>query len=285
MKKLVSLMMLALFFVSCGHKKDAKDFMKALEAETGHDYDIAKLHTEKGDYVVYKNNTTGEYEAYNMKKWDRKDNSTYSEFLANGAVEGVDIVLNLEQKEEYIQDGYWQDEYITDYDYYEYYDEWCECWVEDYTVEYIWVGSYWVDTSYWYTFYTGGGFRFSNTQGQSKDLEMIASIKEELQEGLIAHTLKNDYKLTVGRSKELAKLVTQYQKLESSRELTTSEKDKFAMDALGVSVADVEKALKAKAQGDEAQYSSLLDEASKTNQTNPETIGKFFEDYVTEGAL
>lgn len=285
MKKLVSLMMLALFFVSCGHKKDAKDFMAALEAETGDDYSIAKLHTETGKYVVYKNNTTGEYEAYNMKKWDRKENSTYSEFLANGAVEGVDIVLNLDRNEEYIEDGYWQDEYIEDYDYYEYYDDWCECWVEDYTVEYIWVGSYWVDTSYWYTYYTGGGFRFSNTQNLSKDLETLASMKEEIQEGLIAQTLKDDFKLTVNRSKELAKLVTQYQKLENTRELTATEKDQFALDALGVSVTKIESALKAKAQGSEAQYSSLLDEASQVNKTTPEQIGRFFDEYVTEGAL
>lgn len=285
MKKLVSLMMLALFFVSCGHKKDAKDFMAALEAETGHDYEIAKLHTETGKYVVYKNKTTGEYEAYNMKKWDRKENSSYSEFLANGAVAGVDIVLNLDQKSEYIEDGYWQDEYIEDYDYYEYYDEWCECWVEDYTVEYIWVGSYWVDTSYWYTYYTGGGFRFSNTQNLTKDLETLASLKEDIQEGLIAQTLKSDFKLSVGRSKELAKLVTQYQKLESARALTGEEKDKFALDALGVSVNKIENALKAKAQGNEGEFTSLLEEASKVNQTTPEQIGRFFDEYVTDGVL
>lgn len=280
MKKLLSLLLLTFVFVSCGHKKDAKSFMKALEAETGQDYEIAKLYTEKGDYVVYKNKTTGEYEAYNMDKWNRKADKTYTDFLENGAVEGVDFVLNLTKNKKWVEDGYWQDEYETYYYYYEYWDDWCECWQEDYEVEEVWVGSYWVDTSYWYTYYTGGGFRFSNTQNISRDLETMASLKEEVQESLIAHTIKSDFKLSVDRSKKLAKLVTRYQKLESARELTGNEKDEFALEALGVSYAKIESALKQKAQGDEAGFKDLLKEASKVNKTTPEQIGRFFDEYV-----
>ncbi len=282
MKKLAILLSLTFMFISCGHKKDAKSFVEAIEAHSGQDYSIAKLHTETGQYVVLKNNDTGEYEAYNMDKWDRKNNTSYSDFISNGAVLGTDFILNLEQQQEYISDGYTQDVYETHYEYYEYYDDYCECWVEDYDTYDVWVDSYWVDTSYWYTYYTGGGYSFSNTQKGSKDLEMLASVKEDIQKGLIAYTLKSEFKLSTSRSKELAKLVTKFQKLENIRSLTDSEKNEFAMDALGVSYSSIESAVRKKSNGENSEYESLLKEASVKNETSAEQIGRFFNEYVDQ---
>jgi hypothetical protein len=283
MKNFLTLMMLAVFFVSCssGHKKDAKAFEKLLEAETGESYKIVKLDTEKGDYVVYKNTTTGEYVAFNMANFNR-DTATTLETYYSTAVEGVDIVRTLDRDEEWVDSGYYEDEYETRTYYDEYFDDDCSCYrYEEYT-ESVWVGQYWVDTSHWYTFYTGGGFRFSNTQTGSKDLETLAALKEDVKEKLIKHTLTSDFSLSETRSSELAKMLSRYQKLENSRELTIQEKDSFTMDALGVSYTKIESALKEKAQGNQQSFKSLLDEASKVNNTTPEQIDRFFDQYIDE---
>lgn len=284
MHKLLLMSVLALFFVSCGHQKDAKSFKEALEASSGDSYSIAKLYTVTGDYVVYKNNRTGEYEAYNMKKWDRKNMSNYSQFLGN-ATEGVDIVKNLVQNREWVSSGYYESVYEYHTYYYETYDSYCDCYVTESYTESYYVGEVWVDTSHWDTFYYGGGFRFDNTSSQSKDLETFAALKEEVAEKFLTYKLTSEFSLSANRASELAKLASRYQKLESVRELTASEKDSFALEALGVSYSQVESAIKAKAEGSTGQYSKLLDEASKVNNTTPEQMGRFFDEIVLTDML
>lgn len=279
LQKIFVLMLMSVFFVACGHKKDAKSFEKVLEASTGQAHSIAKLDTEKGQYVVYKNEVTGEYVAYNMDKWDRENMTMMSQYQG---VEGVDIVHNLGKTTIWVDSGYWESVYSTQYDTYSYYDDYCECWQTETESYQVYMGERWVDTSHWYTYYTGGGFRFDNTSTQSKDLDTIAALKEETAEKFMAFKLKSEFSLSANRAEELAKLANRYQKLENSRELTTTEKDKFAMDALGVSMTQVESALKAKAEGNDARYEELLETAAKTNNTTPEQIGKFFNEMVIE---
>lgn len=282
LQKILVLMLLSVFFVACGHKKDAKSFEKALEEATGHPHTIVKLDTEKGKYVVYQDKVTGEYVAYNMAKWDRENMSSLDQYMANGAVEGVDIVRNLLQNSVWIHQGHWEPIYETRTRSYSVWDDYCECWKTETEYFTVHIGDRWVDTSYWYTYYTGGGFRFDNTSTQSKDLDTIAALKEEVAEKFIAHKLSSEFSLSANRAAELAKLAYKYQKLENTRELTASEKDKFAMEALGVSMSQVESAIKAKAEGDESRYQALLETAAKTNNTTPEEIGRFFNEMVLE---
>ncbi len=284
MQKILILALMFVITVACGHKKDAKTFEKALEAQTGHQWSIVKLQTETGKYVVYKDETTGLYSAYNMDKWDRKKMKTTDEFFAS-ATKGVDFVMNLQKVDEYIEDGYYQDvyEYYTYYD--EYYDEECDCYYTEEYTESVWVGTEWVDTSYWYTYYTGGGFRFDNTSGRSKDLETMAALEEEVAEKFMAHKFSSEFSMSENRAAELAKLANRYQKLENTRELTASEKDQFALSALGVSFTQVESALKAKAEGKDSQYEELLAKASAVNKTTPEQIGKFFDELQLEESV
>lgn len=281
LQKLFVLVLMCVCFVACGHKKDAKSFEKALEAN-GESYSIVKLDTEKGKYVVYKNDVTGEYVAYNMDKWDRKNMTTVSQYLAAGAVEGVDIVKNLLKTTEWIESGYWESIYDTWTETYEYYDEDCECWETETEYFSVYVGEQYVDTSHWYTYYTGGGFRFDNTSTQSKDLETIAALKEEVAEKFMSHKFQSEFSLSVNRATELAKLAGRYQKLENSRELTNTEKDTFALSALGVSMTQVEAALKSKAEGNDSRFEALMETAAKVNNTTPEQIGKFFNEMVVD---
>jgi hypothetical protein len=282
LQKLIVLSLLSFLFVACAQKKDAQSFEKVLEAETGHSHSIAKLYTEKGNFAVYKDEVTGEFKAYNMDKWDRETMTTVAQFMANGTTDGVDVVRNLAKSSVWVVDGYWESIYRTEYGYDEYYDEDCDCYeTERYSYE-VYVGERYVDTSHWYTYYSGNGFRFENTSSGSKDLETVAALKEEAAEKFIAFKLKSEFSLSTNRAEELAKLANRYQKLENSRELTSPEKDKFAMEALGVSMNQVESALKAKAEGSESHYQQLLETAAKTNNTTPEQIGKFFNEMVVE---
>jgi uncharacterized lipoprotein YehR (DUF1307 family) len=281
MQRILVLVLFLFTLMSCGHRRDAKTFEKALEAATGQGYQIAKLWSENGKYVVYKNESTGEYVAYNMDKWDRKTMTSFDQFTA-GAVEGVDVVRNLARNKEWVESGYWKDDYDTVTEYYEYYDEDCECWEwESYTYT-VYVGTYWVDTSHWYTFYTGGGFRFNSTSSQSKDLETMAALEEEVAEKFLAHKLSSEFSLSATRADELAKLATRYQKLENARELTDQEKDTFAMEALGVSMNQIESAIKKKTGGESDAYEQLLKQASVVNKTTPEQIGKIFDEIILE---
>lgn len=284
-QKIFALMLVLLVVVGCSDskkKEDAKDFEHALEAKTGQSFKIAKLNTEKGKFVVFKNETTGEYVAYNLGKWDPGTMTTFDQYMANGVVEGVDIIGNLNKDQEWKVDGYYESVYTDVYDTYTEYDSYCDCYKTKTETRSVYVGERWVDTSRWYTFYTGGGFRFENTAGRSKDLETIAALKEEVALEFMSYKFKSEFSLSDNRADELARLASRYQKLENARELTTNEKDKFAMDALGVSMNQMESALKAKAEGNDSKYEELLETAAQVNNTTPEQIGKFFNEMVLE---
>lgn len=274
MQKLLVLLAVTMLFVACNEqKKTAKSFEAALEAETGHSYTVVKLQTEKGNYSVFKDENTGEFVAYNMDKWDRNTMTSYSQYAA---VPG-DIVKNLNQKQEWVVSGYYEAVYDYYTDYYQSYDSYCDCYTTQSRQVQVYVGDRYVDTSHWYTFYTGGGFRFENTSGASKDLETIAALKEDAATAMMKAKFKSEFSLSDNRAGELASLANKYQKLENTRELTSSEKDKFALSALGVSMNQVESAMKKKAEGQDAAYDDLLKKAAQVNNTTPEQIGKFFD--------
>lgn len=278
MQRVLLLLSICLLAVACGHRQDAKTFETALETALGAQFKIVKLDTEKGEYVVYQNQTTGEYVAYNLAKWDRKTMTTVDQYLAAGAVDGVDIVRGLNQGKEWVTSGYWRDVYVTDWDWV--YDSTCQC--DRYVSEQVWAGQEWVDTSHWYTYYVGGGFRFDNTSSQSRDLDTLAALQDQAAEQFMAQRLKSQFSLSADRAGELAKLANRYQKLENARELTAAEKDQFAMSALGVSMSQVESAVQNRAQGNEARYQQLLNTAARVNNTTPEQIGRFFDEMVTD---
>jgi hypothetical protein len=281
MQKFLALIALSLVLVGCNEqKKQAQSLELALQASTGHSYTIVKLQTEKGNFSVFRDENTGEYIAYNMDKWDRNTMTSYSQYAA---VDG-DIVHSLNQGKEWVVSGYWQPIYNTYTDYHDVYSSSCNCYVsESYTTQ-VYVGDTYVDTSHWYTFYTGGGFRFENNSGVSKDLETIAALKDDAAQSMMKAKFKSEFSLSDNRAGELAKLANKYTKVESARELTSTEKDQFALSALGVNMNQVESAMKKKAQGQDNAYNDLLKQAAQVNNTTPEQIGKFF-DQMSEASL
>lgn len=272
MKSFITISFLTLILVSCnGLDKKASKFEKILESSTGQDQSVAKLWTEKGQYVVYKNEVTGEYTAYNLEKFDKKMKS-YEAYAS--AVSANDVVQNLLQDKEWVVSGHYY-EYSTD-------STSCDADNNCYTTTSYYTTDEWIDTSHWNVFYTGGGFRFENNSIQTRDLDTLGALREDATLALMSHELTSQFSLSANRAQELAKLALRYQKLESRRELTSSEKNSFALESLGVSFTKVESAVKAKRNGSEAEYKKLLDEASQHNRTTPEEIGRFFEEFISE---
>lgn len=208
-------------------KQKRDDFKTELEAYTGDKYTVAKSNTDVPGYVVFKNETTGKYVAYNVER--RNSVITFEQYIAEGnAVHNLGVTTR-------------ENGMLTE------------------------------------TIYVYGGLTFANAEGPSRDLELIGSLKEEAAKTYLTVKLATEFSLSSDRASELANLVIRHKRLENSRALTPSEKDRFALKALGVSMTSVEKALKKKMNGDEAAYLEMLEKAAEVNKTTPEQVGRFFD--------
>jgi hypothetical protein len=266
--KLLLLLTSMLLLSACRDSwKEAEKFEVLLENETGQSHSLVKFSTKVPGYRVYKNEVTGEYSAYNLENYNRKKVETYEAYLAVAGESAV--VHNLEVKNEWVEEGHYYEE-SNSYTVCDSNNENC------YTQTDTWTTDEWIDTSHYEDFYYGGGFRFSNVSVRSRDLETVAALQEEAAVKMMSVVLSSQYSLSSIRAEELATLSYRYKKLENARELTASEKDMFAMKALGVSMTEVERSMK----GDDKTYQNLLETAAQVNRTTPEQIGQFFQDYM-----
>jgi hypothetical protein len=214
-----------------------------LEQSTGQSFSIEKTYTESGKYVVYKNESTGNYIAYNLWKYNSETMTSLDQYLANAAF-GADIVGNLSVFVDYTYDNH--GDRVTKF--------------------------------YFYT----DGFIFNSVSRASKDLETLSYLDEVASETFIASKLAYDFSFSSDRALELAKLTTKYQKLESARSLTLSEKDQFSLKALGVSFRKIERSIKANQQGQNSALNSLIEQAALLNRTSPEQMGRFFSEVLVQ---
>ncbi len=262
-------------------KKDshAKQLAIALSHEKGETYEVIRT---TGNHAVLHNTDTDEYVALNVLLWDPKTMDSYQQYAA--VATDADVVRNLVPKTEWIVEGH--DEAITTTEWnWEtvWHPENCfGCYEREQVQSTVVIGYKWVDTSHFHTFYDGAGLRFSTIESGTKDLESIAALREDVAKAELKSQFKNRYKLAESRSQELASLTYKYFRMENARELTDLEKDSFALKALGVSMSQIESAVKAKMIGSDDSYQKLLQEAAVVNKTSPEMIGKFFEEVILE---
>lgn len=244
MKSIIVLMSLLFLLVGCmtaeekASENKARSFAIALNGETGDKWQVIQYSSEQPGYMVFRNNSTGVYYAYNVGKWDGTSYSTFASVALPG-----DIVSPLLSHT-----------------------------VTRTTTNADGTKDTWDDT-----YYTYGGLRFSNTLNISRDLETVGALREQASQSMMAAQFQSQYSLSSNRAQELAKLTSRYKRLENNRALTMSEKNVFAMSALGVSMNQVESAMKLKAQGDDRAYEDLLETAARVNRTTPEQVGKFFD--------
>jgi hypothetical protein len=257
--------------------RDAFEVLLETNTGVGQTY-VETSYKTNGNYVIFKD-ANGVYTAYNINKFDRATMTVWDNYIANTG--DTDIYANLRVEGYLYESGYWQPRFETVTGWNEYYDPTCDCnRVENYAYE-VYVGDVWIDTSTWETnYYSTNGTMFENTNIASRDLEMHAAIREDQLRDVVTTQLQNQFALSADRAEELAELLQKYKKLESNRALTATEKDYFALETLGVSLSEAERALKEKAQGNNEAYENLLEEAAQVNSTTPETVGKFIETYI-----
>jgi hypothetical protein len=162
MKTLVLVLLTTIALTGCVSKEkklQGSTFEAALEAETGHRYRVVKYDTEQRGFMVFKNETTGKYEAYNMSKWDPATMSTYANFSAIATASDRYIGLERQTETEYVSgaDGYESTTYI---------------------------------------YYTYGSLRFENASTMTKDLEYLASLRDEAATAYLTHRFKSEFSLS-----------------------------------------------------------------------------------------
>jgi len=114
---------------------------------------------------------------------------------------------------------------------------------------------------------------FSEADSSIKDLELMGANLEEYQNQNLGEALSINYGLSVERSQEVARLITQYKKLSTKRSLTPTEKNYFSHELLGT---DYEKALGSLTTGQDLD--GLLEKAADINGTSPEAVSSILSE-------
>lgn len=94
----------------------------------------------------------------------------------------------------------------------------------------------------------------------------------------MAQQLEVRFGLSSERSREIAKVAHQFNKLAGSRELTEKDADIFSVAVIGKSIKDVERAVKESVQGNSENFKVMLDEIAKHNKTSPEKINQIISE-------
>jgi hypothetical protein len=247
---------------------NSEKFEQFLESQTSQDWQIAKINYGQ-PRTVFKNNATGEFVAYNVDLFAAGNFSTLNDYQM--AASSTDIIRNLSSKREWVESGYYEPVYgerVTT-------DSFGNTIFEKYVIY-----ESWVDTSSWETFYYGGGFKFENQNTPNRDLETLASLAEEENAKVLTQLVSSQFSLSLPRATEITRLIIKQKKLENVRALTLDEKNRFALSALGVSMNQVENALKEKNQGFDRNYQELIQKVADYNKTTIEAVQLLFNHYI-----
>ena len=113
---------------------------------------------------------------------------------------------------------------------------------------------------------------FEKTAGSVKDLEKVAALSEAFQVETLASNIASEFGLSDDRSIKVAQLAASWNKLSKTRALTEGDADAFTKELAGVSMADMDNAEKAAANGSGAELSAVLAKAAAVNGTTSENM-------------
>lgn len=277
-KKLFALLSILFVLVSCGHRKDANSFEDLLESATGDDFQIVKLNTLNAGYVVYQNQRTGEFVAYNLNKFDRKGDMTYAQYLA--AADSNDVVVGLDHFSQVELD------YIPHYETDVWY-EWELVW-DPYLDDYVWEEVRYEETYTWYEevwvtrhYYEGSGFVFEiGTKEDSKDLEKIGGLIEQAQVNDIATQLEKSFGLSEGRAMKVGKMLKNFQDVTNKRGMTNEDLSLLGKEILGTDINKLKAAYKKSIEGEKEDMDKLIEQAAELNEIDPEHMSALMNQYL-----
>lgn len=227
------------------HNQLAEHFVNQLNATGLYDVDLAKSSTLRSNFIVIYDHDLDSYDAINIDNYaPGMDVLDYVDNNAGRFYYDLDVLPGHYEWEPYDR-----------------YDSWCECWVTD-------TREVWIPTRYrdrW------SGFVFEKIKSSSKDLETFAALAEEATIANRAESVATKFGLSVDRSREVVRLAMAWQK-QGGKNLTDKDQDAFSKELLGFSITEAKAAAKSAAEGNVKAMDQLIEEAAITNSTSPEHV-------------
>lgn len=121
---------------------------------------------------------------------------------------------------------------------------------------------------------------FEETDVQIKDLEQIAAMEEKEDFENLVTDLEERYGFSETRSTRVATLVQNWEKINSSRSMTTKDQDILLGKLTGSSVEKWKKALNSSDSPRGENLDDLIERASKVNDVSPEHFREIMIDYL-----
>lgn len=124
------------------------------------------------------------------------------------------------------------------------------------------------------------GMIFEETEATSKDLEKVGAFIQDYKNELVADAIGAEFGLSEERSYDVARLVTNWQRLESKREMTKSDMNLFTNELFGSDFSDVENSLKEYLSGSEESLDKLTEKAASINDISPEHMSEIISELL-----
>ena len=96
----------------------------------------------------------------------------------------------------------------------------------------------------------------------------------------MARFIDHKYSLSATRSVSIAKHVYAWNRTSKKRSLTAKDSQAFSTYLLGFDMKEAKDAFERKQNGDDSEYTKLLNKAAEVNFTSPEKIKTLLEDYI-----
>ncbi len=127
-----------------------------------------------------------------------------------------------------------------------------------------------------------GDVYFEDVGEQSKDLEKIGGIQEELKVSKMSEYLTAEFGLSEKRSHSIARLTSEWSELSKTRSMTDADANSFAIEIFGNDIEILKKGFQKSIEGDKTDFNKLIEEAAEINEVSSEhmnkIVGKIFAD-------
>ncbi len=125
-----------------------------------------------------------------------------------------------------------------------------------------------------------GDVYFEDVSVQTKDLEKIGAIQQELKVNGIADYLSLQFSLSEERAGTIAKLLSSWESLSKNRSLTDADADALSFEIFGNKINTIKDSFKKSLEGDSADWKVLIEKAAEVNDVSPEHMNKIIQNVI-----
>ncbi|HLE11173.1 MAG: hypothetical protein A2504_16835 [Bdellovibrionales bacterium RIFOXYD12_FULL_39_22] len=119
-----------------------------------------------------------------------------------------------------------------------------------------------------------GDVYFEDVGEQSKDLEKIGGIEEELKVSKMSEYLTAEFGLSEKRSTDIARLTSEWSQLSKTRSMTDADANSFAVEIFGTGIDTLKNGFQKSIEGDKTDLDKLIEQAAEINEISPEHMNK-----------